>query len=251
MTDQVLHKVEEFEYLIARGWPLLPCLPGEKRPHGKLVPNGVKGASTDRKLIAEWLDACPHANWAVATGYPGPQVLDIDNVALVPRALVPIFRSAPNVKTARGAHVYFRGTAAKTVTLTFGELRGVGSYVLIPPSTHPSGLVYAWAAFPNGKLPQVPGTLARTGSTNGAGRGEHVGPERVPYRQRHPYLKDFAARLVRAGFVDSALIECHLRCEFERICEPVPPPERGYFAVTARWWAMESDIAKRERRNGH
>jgi Bifunctional DNA primase/polymerase, N-terminal len=51
----------------------------------------------------------------------------------------------PTVKTHRGYHVYFchRGIL-RTRKLGDGELRGEGSYVLLPPSQHPAGGVYAW-----------------------------------------------------------------------------------------------------------
>lgn len=251
MTALIVHDSHSFDWLIARGWPLLPCHPRSKQPLGQLVPNGVHGATTDRKLIAEWFAACPDANWAVACGAPGPQVLDIDNPALVPRALVAIFRSAPRVKTARGGHVYFAGTEAPTVMLNYGELRGVGAYVLIPPSGHPDGSVYEWVQPPRGPLPKVPVACTRTGRSNGVGRGEHRAPtELVPYGQRHRYLSGVAVHLLRGGFVDSHFIADHLRCEFERACEALPPPKPGYFEVTAQWWVMQSRIAERERRNG-
>ena len=110
----------------------------------------------------------PDANWAVAW-CTGPQVLDIDKPALVPESLRPSFRSCPWVRTARGVHVYFAGTQQKTVGLAYGGLRGVGSYVLIPPSVHPSGDTYKWLAEPRGQLPQAPVLLAGTERSNGVG----------------------------------------------------------------------------------
>ena len=245
----ISHDSHKFEWLTARGWPLLPCHPRDKRP---LTAHGVKDASTDPEVIAAWLDRWPDANWAVACGHPGPQVLDIDSLerAAVPRNALSIFRSAPRVKTGRGWHLYFSGTAASTVTFEWGELRGVGSYVLIPPSIHPSGASYMWQIEPRGPLPKVPGACAGTERSTGAGRGRHVAPvQRVPHGCRHLYLRGFAVHLLRGGLVDGHLIECHLRCEFERICEPLPAPEPGDFAALARW-AVQSRIAERERRNG-
>lgn len=250
MTSHKIQHCQTFEWAIARGWPLLPCHPRSKAPLGKLVPNGVHDATTDRKLIADWLAECPDANWAVACGAPGPQVLDIDNLetAAVPRASLSIFRSAPRVKTGRGWHLYFVGTAARTVTFEWGELRGVGSYVLVPPSVHPAGAPYRWQIEARGPLPQVPVPLTRTERSHGAGRGDHSPPpEAVPYGQRHYYMKDFMSRLLRAGFTDRDLIERHLICEFERICAPDPPREPGGLEGMARWAAEESRIAERER----
>jgi hypothetical protein len=240
--------IAQFEYLLVRKWPVLPILPGEKKPHGKLVPNGVKGASADRDVIGQWIEACPEANWAVACGHPGPQVLDIDHKGKVPGSLLSIFRSSPRVRTARGGHVYFKGTADGTKVLAFGELRGAGSYVLIPPSVHPSGALYRWVTEPRGKLHEVPRALEGTEKASGSGRGEQIAPtSRVPEGKRHYYLTDFAVRLLRGGLIDEHLIAWHLRCEFERACISFPSPQPGYFDGIARW-AVQSRIAEREAR---
>ena len=59
--------------------------------------------------------------------------------------------------------------------------------------------------------------------------GKYEAPlHKVPYGHRHEYLRDFAVRLLRGGFVDGMLIAYHLRCEFERKCVRVPDPEPGY-----------------------
>lgn len=49
----------------------------------------------------------------------------------------------PTVLTARGAHVYFR-TKAKFSRFDGGEMRTAASYVLAPPSVHPTGKRYTW-----------------------------------------------------------------------------------------------------------
>lgn len=50
----------------------------------------------------------------------------------------------PTVRTKRGYHVYSRVSLRKTLKYGDGELRGVGSYVVAPPSAHPDGGQYAW-----------------------------------------------------------------------------------------------------------
>jgi hypothetical protein len=63
-------------------------------------------------------------------------------------------RSLPTVKTARGAHVYLRGPE-RFANLDDGEYRAdPGHYVLLPPSLHPSGVIYHWLVPPpDGPLP--------------------------------------------------------------------------------------------------
>ena len=53
-------------------------------------------------------------------------------------------RSLPAVATARGRHVYARHPDVATLKFNDGELRGARSYVVAPPSRHPSGCRYEW-----------------------------------------------------------------------------------------------------------
>jgi hypothetical protein len=221
------------------GWPVGPAQPQGKAP---LTRHGVKDFTTDAQLLIRWWRRWPDANVAVGCGLPGPTVLDIDDLG---RAGEVARLDAPTVATANGRHLYFAGQARGTVVLDYGELRGTGSYVVCPPSVHPSGKAYVWLAEPNGPLPQVPGGIAGRAVT--AGRGEHRPPaELVPFRRRHPYMRDFTVRLLRAGVTDPGDIAAHLRLEFERRCVPNPPPAAGYFDELARWGAR-TRIAQRER----
>jgi hypothetical protein len=83
-------------------------------------------------------------------------------------------------------------------------------------------------------------------AVNGAGLGEQQArTERVPAGERHEYMKDTVKRLLRGGFTDPDCIECLLRAEFGRICEPDPDQSPTYFADWAKW-AAKSRIAQRE-----
>src|SRR6185503_14309935 len=59
----------------ARGWPVFPCRPGQKIP---ATPHGVLDATTDPEQIRAWWTATPDANIGIATGAPGPDVIDVD-----------------------------------------------------------------------------------------------------------------------------------------------------------------------------
>src|SRR5579859_4487703 len=58
-----------------RGWPVFPCQPGAKMPATR---HGFRDATTDPQQIRWWWDRQPAANVAIATGAPGPDVLDVD-----------------------------------------------------------------------------------------------------------------------------------------------------------------------------
>jgi len=57
----------------------------------------------------------------------------------------------PTVKTANGYHVYFCSDFDSVKHFDDGELRGSGGYCLLPPSVHPSGVIYEWLIEPNGE----------------------------------------------------------------------------------------------------
>lgn len=131
----------------ARGWPVFPCWPGLKTP---VTEHGFKDAITDEAQIREWWTDNPHANVAIATGAPGPDVVDFDTddetglsslAALTQAGLLE--GCGAMVRTRSGGwHVYFAGTAQRNSTLRSkrGDLsaavdfRGAGGYVIAPPS---------------------------------------------------------------------------------------------------------------------
>jgi hypothetical protein len=126
-----------------RGWPIFPCQPGAKRP---LTAHGFKDASTDGGRIRGWWRRWPNANVAVATGAPGPDVLDVDTKNGAPG--MELFERVKATGLLRGAfalvdtpsgglHVYFAGSeqAGGAVGAHRAlELKGRGGYVLVPPS---------------------------------------------------------------------------------------------------------------------
>lgn len=127
----------------AAGWPVFPCVATEKVP---LTSHGFKDATTDPKQIKTWWWRWPRANVAVATGAPGPDVLDVDTkdgrdgMVLFDRAKrAGLLRGASAVirTPSGGLHLWFAGTdqsggavgAHKAL-----ELKARGGYVLLPPS---------------------------------------------------------------------------------------------------------------------
>lgn len=125
------------------GWRVGPCEIGGKAP---AVPHGFKSFSADRNTILNWWEGpCPGANPAVATGYPGPDVLDIDVrpdgngwEAFHRLREAGLLAGAHRMVRTRsgGLHIYFAGTGQRC-----GSIRGLhvdfkasGGYVLLPPS---------------------------------------------------------------------------------------------------------------------
>lgn len=131
----------------ARGWPVFPIAPGTKVP---LIPGhaggrGVLDATTEIAQIEAWWAANPDANIGLATGAPGPDVLDVDVKTdgngwdafgeLRKAGLaddVAIYVSTPS----GGLHAYYTGSTQRNGRIPGKHIdyRGAGGYVLAPPS---------------------------------------------------------------------------------------------------------------------
>lgn len=147
--------------LARRGWPVFPCQPGSKIPATR---HGLRDASADPDQIRRWFASRPGRNLAVATGAPGPDVLDVDVHAggdgypalrALIRAGLVLPGAAVLVRTPSGGmHLYFAGSAQRSGRLPGRHLdfRAAGGYVLAPPSSI-------------GERPYV--LLARPGGTSG------------------------------------------------------------------------------------
>ncbi len=126
-----------------RGWPVFPCQPGQKVPATR---HGYKDATTDPEKITGWFGRNPGRNVAIATGAPGPDVLDVDvhgpagngYAALGRLHCAGLLEDAYGyVRTPSGGlHIYFTGTAQHCGHLAghHVDFRSQGGYVLAPPS---------------------------------------------------------------------------------------------------------------------
>jgi hypothetical protein len=140
MTDATLRQALAYA---ARGWPVFPCMYGRKVP---LTRHGFHDATTDERRITAWFGSRPDWNLAIATGAPGPDVLDVDQHGPAGNGYA-AFRqlreaglidgAAAYVRTPSGGlHAYFRGTGQRNGHLSDCHLdfRSRGGYVLAPPS---------------------------------------------------------------------------------------------------------------------
>jgi hypothetical protein len=126
-----------------RGWPVFPCRPGRKEPG---TPHGFKDATTDPERITAWWTSVPSRNVAIATGAPGPDVLDVDVRAggsgypalcrLGHAGLLEVPVAAVATPSG-GMHLYYPGTGQAGGRLPDCHLdfKATGGYVLAPPST--------------------------------------------------------------------------------------------------------------------
>ena len=138
------------------GKPVFPCEPGGKRPLGRLVPNGLKNATTDPDTIRRWWSDTPDANIGIPTGLPTTfTVLDVDikleqnirgDIAL--EGLEALNGALPPTRMqltpSGGKHYLFAytpgiGNSASGIGKGL-DIRGEGGYVIVAPSVLPNGV---------------------------------------------------------------------------------------------------------------
>jgi hypothetical protein len=212
-----------------RGVPVLPLWPGRKTP---LTRRGVHDATTDAETLRYWWTRWPDANVAIATGAPGPDVLDVDVRdgksgwpalrRLREAGIVP--PGAPLAATpSGGTHLYFCGTNQRNGSLPDVHLdfRSAGGYVLVPPSrvtTETYSGTYRWerAGAPTATLdwngatgllrPPPPATDTRTqGRRPQRGWDVHTlaaAVERTPVGNRNNMLFWAMCTALRSGYDD-------------------------------------------------
>src|SRR5215472_4604040 len=126
-----------------RGWPVFPCQPGGKAPTTR---HGFRDATTDPEQIRRWWERQPAANVAIATGAPGPDVLDVDQRGTAGNGFAALNQlkraglleeaNAVVATPSGGLHAYFNGSGQPSGSLPRHHLdfKACGGYIVAPPS---------------------------------------------------------------------------------------------------------------------
>jgi len=134
------------------GYAVLPLAPGEKRPHGGLVPNGLKEATLEAATLEAWWRSCPECGVGILAP-EGVLVLDVDDPTAWERLRWEFLalEAAPRQRTPKGGyHVFLRlpqglRLSATTRALEGVDLRGMGrAYVVAAPTRLADGRTYTW-----------------------------------------------------------------------------------------------------------
>lgn len=147
-------------YALRRGWSVFPCKSGGIEP--------VRGfkwkqeASTDPDRIREWWAEWPGANIAIVLGArSGVVIADVDDVARFKEGGLELPRTLTARTSAERGHFYYSAEGGIKGTAGAGyDLKAEGSYVIAPPSLHPSGAQYKWVST-NAPLAPVPEWVAQ------------------------------------------------------------------------------------------
>jgi hypothetical protein len=124
------------------GYFLFPVEPRGKRPATK---NGFKDATRDVKTIAQWIKTNPDFNWAISCEHSGLFVLDVDGpdglkeLAALEAGYTSLSCVMVNITPRNGYHIFFRQPDERlpSTVRRLGrriDTRGVGGYIVVPPS---------------------------------------------------------------------------------------------------------------------
>jgi len=120
--------------------------------------NGLSDASTDPDTIRKWWAQWPAANVGVAVP-PGYVVVDVDVEDASTATEGHELPATATAKTGRGWQFLYRTgrkVAPRVAVLEHVDLRGPGSYVVAPPSTHVNGTEYTWISPPRDGIADAP-----------------------------------------------------------------------------------------------
>ena len=165
------------------GWFVFPTAPGSKVP---ATEHGYLDATTNHKAIQRWWLIEPKSNVAIATGSPGPDVVDVDKKGdrsgfaswneLRRAGLAPEPQAV--IRTPSGGfHAYYKGTEHQCnghLPEHLIDFRSTGGYVVTAPS-QVGGRPYAVAH----KQPSA-------ATFDWSAAREHLDPQRQQQAQRAP-----------------------------------------------------------------
>ena len=149
--------------------------------------HGLTEATTDPRLIEVWWARWPEANVGLRTGI-AMDVADVDSAEGwhgLTHLLGGELPAGPRVRTGGGGwHLWFRpmGFGNRVGLLPGLDWRGVGGYVVAPPSRHVRGGDYRWVRRPGDDLPVGPAAL----------RDLIEGPAVLPVRRAIAYPDRYA-----------------------------------------------------------
>lgn len=216
----------------AGGRKVFPLRPRDKTP---LTRKGVKDASSDPGRIRFWWQRWPEANVAIATG-GDLLVIDTDSAEAEAWAVAQGLPETATVTTGKGRHRYYRdasGQARNTAGRLYPgvDTRGLGGYVVAPPSVHPSGACYQWTdGLTLADLADAPSWALATAEPSTDAPSPST-PAPIPLGTRNTTLTRLAGELRADGATRAELTAALLAINADR-CRP-PERERAVRAIAA------------------
>lgn len=255
----------------SRGWHVLPlhwpqdekcscgnpgC--GNNSAKHPLTKNGLNDATTDPKIIREWLAKWPEANIGIRTGaISGFVVLDIDPRHAGDESLIKLETkhgklpdTIESLTGGGGRHIFFQHPGgdfpnrARAFGLAGIDIRGDGGYIVAPPSKHISGKTYEWevSSHPDDiLLAELPKWLLnfpkdRT-QKNQTGDKEPL----IHEGQRNDFLTSLAGTMRRRAMPEEAIIAALLEVNRLSCKPPLTEEEVGKIAASISKYSPGED----------
>jgi hypothetical protein len=224
--------------LAAAGWAVIPlhtpidgacdcrrpdCPSPGKHPRTK---NGLKDATTDPDQISRWWEMWPQANIGavVPDGYV---VVDVDTADLATVVAADELPHTATSKTGRGWHHFYRThvpVRPKVAVRPHVDLRGPGSYVVVPPSLHVSGVSYEWVTPLEDGFADAPAWLIEAGRSSCPTPDGRDEPDAIPQGKRNAALTSLAGTMRQRAMTVSE-IEVALLAVNSGRCHPSLPDD--------------------------
>ncbi|MBM3768766.1 MAG: hypothetical protein FJW32_25580, partial [Acidobacteria bacterium] len=176
--------------------------------------------------IRAWWDKFPNANIGLATGYEF-FAIDIDPAGMAWYEAEQLPATHEAVTGRGGRHVLYRMPTGYVIGNSAGllaegvDVRGIGGYIVAPPSVHPSGTTYTWldcdGLVPDGPCadapPEIIAALAHRPETSGPLTIPNTIKKGVQHRTLHSLASSLRAKGLEQPEIEAALIIAARRCE--------------------------------------
>jgi hypothetical protein len=236
--------------MAAAGWGVIPlhtpvdgvcdchrpdCSSPGKHPRTK---NGLSDATTDADLIGKWWGMWPTANIGAVVP-DGLIVVDVDLADLAAAFRSDELPTTATSRTGRGRHLIYRTSTPirpKVGVRDHVDLRAPGSYVVVPPSLHISGVRYEWVVPIEDGIADAPPWVGDAGRSPRTAGDRVEEPDVIPDGQRNVTLTSLAGSMRWRGMT-AAEIEAALLVVNAGRCQPPLPDDavRGIAASVGRY----------------
>lgn len=197
------------------------CSSPGKHPRTK---NGLSDATTDPDQIRRWWGTWTAAN--VGAVVPdGFIVVDVDVVDLATVFRGDELPSTATSRTGRGRHLIYRTRTPirpKVGVREHVDLRGPGSYIVVPPSLHVSGAAYEWVAPIEDGIADAPDWIAEATRSTRPVDESPDDPGVIPDGQRNATLTSLAGTMRRRGMTTAEIGAALLTVNADRCRPPLP-----------------------------
>ena len=245
--------------IAATGWGVLPlhtpvdgvcdcrkpdCSSPGKHPRTK---NGLSDATTDADQIRKWWGMWPQANIGavVPDGYV---VVDVDVADLATVFAADELPPTATARTGRGSHHIYRTrmpVRPKVGVRAHVDLRGRGSYIVVPPSLHVRDLRYEWVVPIEKGIADAPAWLVEAARSPRAAGDRPNESDSILEGRRNATLTSLAGSMRRRGMTPAEIEAALLAVNVGRCSPPLPDGEVRAIAASVGRYEPETSAGGR------